>query len=211
MSWYEDAMDYADKLAEQSGCRLSWEEQAEIGKVLNFIGRLHAKAGSDNCLSDIFENGYCYYFAKMLDAAFPFEGTVVWIRNRGHIVWKSDNTNICYDINGIYVNFESDEDLLPIEKLGAMLCDFEHTGVEFKHWNADFNDWCDNNGFKPIYAAAVIYKYLPQLSEVGYDEWDESFRTILGAVSAFWMDSDENKEKCLEAIKGEMKLDEAMD
>lgn len=113
MSWYEYAMDYANRLAERRGRPLSDKEQTEIEKVLSFIGRLHAKAGSTDCLYDIFENGYCYYFATMLNAAFPAMGEVVWIRNRGHIVWKSNSTNICYDISGIYVNYESDEDLVP--------------------------------------------------------------------------------------------------
>lgn len=91
MSWYEYAMDYANRLAGRSGRPLSDKEQTEIEKVLSFIGRLHAKADSTDCLYDIFENGYCYYFATMLDTAFPGMGEVVWIRNRGHIVMNGIN------------------------------------------------------------------------------------------------------------------------
>lgn len=92
-----------------------------------------------------------------------------------------------------------------------MLCDFMHTGEEFVSWNDFFNKWCDKNNFKPIYAATIIYKHLPQLSGEGYDEWDKNFCTVFGTVNAYWSLSDENKEKCLKAIKKEMELDEAVD
>ena len=87
-NWYSDALKYANRLATNSG---GWKEgeQKEVEKVLSFIGGMHDKATEDSeedSLYNVFENGYCYYFAQILNLAFPALGNVFWIRNYGHIV-----------------------------------------------------------------------------------------------------------------------------
>ena len=70
-SWYSDALKYANQLATNSG---GWKEgeQEEVEKVFSFIGGMHDKATYDSevdSLYNVFENGYCYYFAQILSLA----------------------------------------------------------------------------------------------------------------------------------------------
>ena len=206
MSWYTDALNYANKLANGE-----WKEgeQEEVKKVLSFIGGMHDKATDCvevDSLYNVFENGYCYYFAQILNLAFPKMGEVFWIRNRGHFVWKSNLSNICYDISGIYIDYE-DGDLIKIERIGALLKDFKHNGEEYRCYNPSFEDWCDKYHFIPIFAITSIYKSLPELSGKKYSTWDELYFYIADAAIKFWEDSDANKKACLHAVEAELRKD----
>ena len=88
--------------------------------IISFIAniRYHAEAIhvslNDSCeaIRSLFENGYCYYFAKMLEDAFP-GGEVCITAPIGHIVYAYND--IMYDISGI-----SDAEyvvLIPIKEL----------------------------------------------------------------------------------------------
>lgn len=204
MSWYTDALNYANKLANGE-----WKkgEQEEVKKVLSFISGMHSKATEDSeedSLYNVFENGYCYYFAQILNLAFPALGNVFWIRNYGHIVWQSRFSHICYDISGIYVDYK-DEDLVEVARLGNLLKDFQHTNSVYFSWSPEFDEWCDKYGFKPILAVTIIYKNLPELSGKTYKAWDELYYYIEDSVIKFWEDSNANKKACLHTIEAELR------
>lgn len=69
-----------------------------------------------------FANGYCYYFAQMLQIAFK-RGEICWAAPLGHIVWVDDN-NVAYDISGC--NESECQYYIPIDMLGDMIKDFTH-------------------------------------------------------------------------------------
>lgn len=83
-------------------------------KVLIFIANILYHNGLENSqvIYDLFIQGYCYYFAKMLEDAFP-GGRVCLAYPYSHIVYELDG--IPYDINGV-TDYEY-EKLLPIEKI----------------------------------------------------------------------------------------------
>lgn len=203
-SWYSEALNYANRLAIQTG---GWKagEQEEVEKVLSFIAGMHDKATEnveDDSLYNVFENGYCYYFAQILNLAFPSLGEIFWIRNRGHIVWQSLSTGICYDISGIYTDYE-ENDLVEINKLGHLVVDFLHTNKKYHCWHSDFNAWCEKYNFKPLIAITFIYKHLPELSGKSYSAWDKLYYHIEDAAIKFWEDSKANKKACFHAIENE--------
>lgn len=69
----------------------------------------------------LFEAGYCYYFAKMLEDAFP-GGTICVCYPFGHIVYVYNE--VAYDICGVTdAEFEM---LMPVELLGSYIDDFRH-------------------------------------------------------------------------------------
>lgn len=206
-SWYSNALKYANQLATNSG---GWREgeQEEVEKILLFIGGMHDKATYDSeedSLYNVFENGYCYYFAQILNFAFPNKGDIFWVRNYGHIVWQSHSTGICYDISGIYLEYTSTDDLVPIDRLGQLLKDFKHNGEEYRCYNSDFKTWCGKYGFKPILAVTIIYKNLPELSGKTYKAWDELYYYIEDSAIKFWEDSNTNKKACLHTIEAELR------
>ena len=208
-NWYSDALKYANRLATNSG---GWKEgeQEEVKKVLSFIGGMHDKATEDSeedSLYNVFENGYCYYFAQILNLAFPALGNVFWIRNRGHIVWQSRFSHICYDVSGIYVDYK-DEDLVEVARLGNLLKDFQHTNSVYSSWNPEFEEWCKEYNFKSIFAITAIYKNLPELSGKDYKVWDKLYYSIESCVLRFWDYSNTNQKACLHTIEAELRKGE---
>lgn len=90
-------------------------------EVIDFINRF---IDGRDAIQERFSNGYCYYFAKMLEEAFG--GEVVWPKYYSHIVWHDTKDNICYDVIGEYRNW-SEEDLIPIQYLTERNLDgFKH-------------------------------------------------------------------------------------
>lgn len=74
-------------------------------------------------IRSLFEAGYCYYFARMLEDAFP--GVDVCLMYPfGHITYVYDG--IIYDIGGVSDN-EYDA-LIPIKYLGDTINVFRHNG-----------------------------------------------------------------------------------
>ena len=95
--------------------------------ILRFIGKILYHSGVENLqvIYDLFIQGYCYYFAKMLEDAFP-GGEIYQAYPYGHIVYVYDG--IPYDINGICDYDVSDEDFIPISKIN--ISDFKYNEKE---------------------------------------------------------------------------------
>ena len=91
----------------------------------------------------IFMDGYCYYFAVMLQNAFP-GGKIVWCAPYGHIAYEYNA--IVYDIEG--VNISDVEDYIPIEHIGERISEFKHVpGVHFNFeetTTTDINEMINN-------------------------------------------------------------------
>lgn len=91
--------------------------------ILKFIDNIRTHCGNNieqnEGIYQLFASGYCYYFAKMLEDAFP-GGTVVWCAPFGHIAYQYEN--YVYDIHYLC---ESETDLfIPVSELGDSLYDF---------------------------------------------------------------------------------------
>ena len=91
--------------------------------VDEFIRTMITHSDFPDVIIDLFRNGYCWHFAKMLQAVFE-RGTVCWAAPFGHMVWV-DNDNTPYDSEGIY----DGEALyfIPENYLGELVDDFKHT------------------------------------------------------------------------------------
>lgn len=82
------------------------ENQVSYGsdkEVASFIALFRFFAGRPHVNSTVytFTNGFCYFFALMLQDEFK-RGKLVEVVDHGHVVWK-DNDGTLYDINGIYL------------------------------------------------------------------------------------------------------------
>ena len=102
--------------------------------VLVFIKRFHdiATEGdmkSNWVLYNAFQNGYCWYFAHMLQSAFE-RGTVCLCAPFGHFVWE-DIDEVKYDISGVYCGeayYFIPESFMSKEQIGV----FKHAGSTYK-------------------------------------------------------------------------------
>ncbi len=107
-------------------------------QVLQFIYKFLMHGGEENAevIRNQFRNGYCYYFAHMLQTAFN-RGTVCIAAPIGHFVWMDEN-QVPYDIEGVN---ESDCDCyIPESFLGDMVKDFLHVpGVEHGSTKEEIN------------------------------------------------------------------------
>jgi len=106
-------------------------------RVLSFISDIELNGGtSDDTIETIyslFATGYCYYFARMLEDAFP-GGTVCWAAPFGHIIYLYKD--IPYDISGVYGG--ESEEFIPVSFLGDALDDFRH--IPGQEYNATEKD-----------------------------------------------------------------------
>ena len=99
-------------------------------QILEFIAGVRFQC-SPACSTDtsvetiryLFEAGYCYYFARMLEDAFP-GGDVCLMYPFGHITYVYDG--IIYDIGG--VSDAEYESLIPIKYLDNTISVFKHNG-----------------------------------------------------------------------------------
>lgn len=93
-------------------------------QVLQFIYNFLMHGGEENAevIRNQFQNGYCYYFARMLQTAFN-RGTVCIAAPIGHFVWLDEN-QVPYDIEG--VNESDCDEYIPESFLGDMIQDFMH-------------------------------------------------------------------------------------
>lgn len=130
-------------------------------EVIKFIADiLYYEDDKNNSIYNLFENGYCYYFAVMLKTAFN-RGTVCWHRGYGHIVWVDDN-DVAYDIGGVFYDYNKD-DLLPVESsLGNMIVDFMHNGKEYKVAFPPFHNWAKRNNMSDLVAISSVYMSIPK-------------------------------------------------
>lgn len=148
--------------------------------VIEFIANIlyhNNKETGSNAIYNLFSCGYCYYFAIMLKDAFG-RGEVCWHRNHGHIVWL-DETDIAYDIGGVFEDY-NDGDLLPIDdSLGEMICDFKHNGQKFNMHSEEFSNWASFYKMNDYEAATLIYM------EISEDEINDNI-SVAGNVLLYW-------------------------
>ena len=155
--------------------------------VINFIANIIFKPSCDReSIINLFENGYCYYFAVILKTAFN-RGEICWHRNFGHIVWKDDD-DTPYDINGPFYDYK-EGDLLPVEKLGGLLIDFMHNGKEYKCGSTILKDWIDSHYFKnDAEAISLIYQRIPK------EELDDQI-SVEDNVIMYWFKHEDELSK----------------
>lgn len=181
-----------------------WIDQHSCGhyigyrrSVITFIANIRFHSiGGDECESEdvihLFRNGYCYYFAKMLQNAFG--GDLYWHQNHGHIVW-SDNGIRFYDIDGPFDLYEESWEMVPIGFLGNMVNDFKHVEEYNLVWSlyAPFIKWKRENYPYESDAGIVstIFMGMPPYTE--YHPGD----TVESEVYNFWQ---KNPDKCKEII-----------
>ena len=102
--------------------------------IIRFVSdiRYHGSYGvtakdTEETIRSLFENGYCYYFAKMLEDAFP-GGKICLCYPIGHMVYVYEG--VAYDISG--VSDAEHEFYMPIEEIGGGIHDFKHVqGFEY--------------------------------------------------------------------------------
>lgn len=97
-------------------------------KIINFIADIRFHGGIDVKAKDsietircLFEAGFCFDFANILDRVFP-GGEICYCYNFGHVVYVYEE--IAYDISG--VTDAEYEMFIPIKNLGELAKDFEH-------------------------------------------------------------------------------------
>lgn len=91
-----------------------------LGFIYDFL--MHSGETNSEAIRNQFRNGYCYYYAHMLQRAFN-RGTVCIAAPIGHFVWMDDN-HIPYDVEG--VNESDCDEYIPENFLGDMVQDFLH-------------------------------------------------------------------------------------
>ena len=144
-------------------------------QVLEFIAEItffpNLDCTSDGCIDHLFLNGYCYYFAQILNTAFP-GGTICWSVDRCHIVWLDGTdleNDIAYDITGVYEDYE---ELRPVLYLGTTLIDFLHNGEKWKSNDEEFEKYCKEKKVEEIYEIETIWMEIPKEKLKKYDKTD---------------------------------------
>ncbi len=114
--------------------------------------------GFDSLVCDVirhtFTLGYCYYFACMLEDAFP-GGKLMWTFPFSHIVYMYDG--ICYDVKGVFNTFDT---LLSLEELGDVLESYKHRGHDNDLENEMF-DFYSIRGFNYEAFCDKMYSLIP--------------------------------------------------
>ncbi len=90
----------------------------------NILGFIRAVAVTEPGAIKLFSKGYCYYFALMLNDAFP-GGQICWAAPHDHIVYLYDS--VPYDIDGIC---DKECSFLPVDMLGDVLECYRHRGAD---------------------------------------------------------------------------------
>lgn len=125
-------------------------------EVMSFIDEFYNRRGANSdcdkkSLEKQFYNGYCFYFAHILKAAFN-RGCVCCIVDGSHVIWLDDD-NVGYDCQGVYNQYH---------------------GNRFNFWNkclVHIDDMPQNY--------LTTYKHIPsqQLTSEGFDEFEEFCKT----------------------------------
>ena len=161
MKWGIDKMNWDINYIEQEGIKLQnkkekWiEQRIEMGgdkKVIQFIADILFHGGNGIAAEDsiettrcLFEAGYCYYFAKILEDAFP-GGDICLCYPFSHIIYVYEG--IAYDIGG--VSDAEKEMYIPISELGDNINGFRHIPGLIDDTNKDkvydIGEKCKKNG-----------------------------------------------------------------
>lgn len=87
-------------------------------QVLGFIAAIRKAEPTRK----LFKEGYCYYFAQMLQTAFH-RGNLYYAHPLDHIIWLDATRALAYDIDGVNQDWEY---LIPVKLLGDYVIDFLH-------------------------------------------------------------------------------------
>lgn len=80
-----------------------------IKEVTQFIEEFKNRAGNPKEIENFFLNGCCYWFAKILDERFKWQGSIVYNIQDNHFLYKIVD---CYfDIRGLIKN-QDDENIV---------------------------------------------------------------------------------------------------
>lgn len=111
-------------------------------KVLEFIADfIYFQNGADEIILNQFRSGYCYHFANILKTTFE-RGDICWAAPFGHIVWRDDNFDNVYDIEGVYTG--EAELFIPISFIENAVNDFKRIpGVIFNASTDQLNSFID--------------------------------------------------------------------
>lgn len=119
-----------------------------IADVLFRITPGISAADSVDVIHTLYSSGYCYYFASMLESAFP-GGKICVCAPYSHIVYIYEG--YVYDIDGVS-SAEYDQ-YLPVDLIGDHVNDFKHIpGKALTFSSADINELMQK--YCPIYALA---------------------------------------------------------
>ena len=117
--------------------------------VIEFINEFYNRCGENTKEDEIsirnqFMNGYCYYFAKILQSAFE-RGTVCWVKCNSHIVWL-DTDNKSYDSDGLYNDYNRGADideLLAEDKIKPYIKSFKHVDHGDQKYTKEDHEWSE--------------------------------------------------------------------
>ncbi|MCM1215101.1 MAG: hypothetical protein NC548_11340 [Lachnospiraceae bacterium] len=103
--------------------RIQSLQNAAQPEIIKFIEQFRSCSGSDESTIRLFSAGYCWYFAHMLDLAFPAKGQVCLVYPYGHFVFI-DRMGVPYDIRGVYTG--DCEYFVPDHYIGDAVDSFKH-------------------------------------------------------------------------------------
>lgn len=127
--------------------------------VITFISNIlfHGVYGvsvtdSVESIRNLFEAGYCYYFAKILEEAFP-NGMVCLCYPYGHIIYAYKG--YAYDITGVS---DAEYDMyIPVAEIGQSIEDFMRRGVSFNCTEAQLDEIGKNAKMNHSYIKVLSY------------------------------------------------------
>lgn len=117
---------------------------------INFINDFR---GDSEDIRFKFRNGYCYYFAKMLQLTYN-RGDVCLTAPLGHFVWVDSIDNKAYDIEGLYNIKDHDAYyLIPEKYLGSFVDDFmpnrkNHVAATITDVMNIIKKYCNDTGYE---------------------------------------------------------------
>ncbi len=119
-----------DKWVEHYLKRYPGSNPKVLGFIFDIVNHQLTVEGSE-AIETLFSSGYCYHFAVILKNLFG--GEIMWHKYHGHIVWYESDTQICYDVHGVFIDY-TEQDIVPISILGDKgLEGFLHRGDDKKY------------------------------------------------------------------------------
>jgi len=130
-------------------------------EILDFInGFVGPNAQRKKILSEVFTQGYCYYFALILKDAFG--EMIAYIQRDGlhHIVWldtRENGSGLAYDIDGVVEEYEF---LVPAIDLLSDLESFRHRGHDHDVY-FEMEKYCVDHYITSQELYEQVYKIIP--------------------------------------------------
>lgn len=128
--WISKQMEFANERADPMVLRF----------IQDFVCRV---PGREDAVIKLFTQGYCYYFAQILQFTFR-RGMLCVPGFKSHIVWvdgDDPDNDVAYDVHGIYDNYTADDIndcLIPIEYFGDWIYTVLH---DPRHGDSKETDW----------------------------------------------------------------------